>query len=154
MSVLWKSCWGWSSLLGVLLPPLVQIRENPELHDLIQRDKRTWPRCLLWYSSLIAWDGLHLAGSWAVGPGRVAANVLDSRLGGYVPYTMGSWAYTEALVAGTLSGALSANPDVWTDGSLVRDEASGACCGVRVFMLWLRGRRGFMGFGAFGFVTA
>ena len=37
--------------------PLVQIRENPEFHDLIQRDKRTWPRCLLWHGWLPALDG-------------------------------------------------------------------------------------------------
>ena len=34
--------------------PLVQIRENPEFHDLIQKDKRTWPRCLLWHGWLPA----------------------------------------------------------------------------------------------------
>ena len=34
--------------------PLVQIRENPEFHDLVQRDKSNWPRCLLWHGGLLA----------------------------------------------------------------------------------------------------
>ena len=28
-------------------PPLVEIRENPEFHDLMRMDKGHWPRCLL-----------------------------------------------------------------------------------------------------------
>ena len=31
-------------------PPLVEIRENPEFHDLMIMDKSQWPRCLLWHS--------------------------------------------------------------------------------------------------------
>ena len=27
--------------------PVVQVRENPEFHDSVQRDKSNWPRCLL-----------------------------------------------------------------------------------------------------------
>ena len=30
-------------------PPLVEIRENPEFHDLMRMDKAHWPRCLLWH---------------------------------------------------------------------------------------------------------
>ena len=74
-----------TSFGNVLTPPpppspLVQIRENLEFHVLIQRDKRTWPRCLLWHGWLPALDG---TGGWAVGLGRVSANVLETRLGGY-----------------------------------------------------------------------
>ena len=28
-------------------PPLVEIRENPEFHDLMREEKAHWPRCLL-----------------------------------------------------------------------------------------------------------
>ena len=55
------------------------------------RDKRTWPRCLLWHGWLPALDGVNLAGGWAVGPGRVASNVLETRLGGCVPHTLDGW---------------------------------------------------------------
>ena len=98
-------------------PPLVQIREKPEFHDLIQRDKRTWPRCLLWHGWLPAMDS---AGGWAVGVGGTAANILESRL----PHSLENWA-----ASGAGSGDLAAEPDVWTDGSLVRDEVTDVCCG-------------------------
>ena len=29
-------------------PPLVEIREHPEFHDLMEMDRSSWPRCLLW----------------------------------------------------------------------------------------------------------
>ena len=35
----------------------------------------------------------------------------------------------EEFTSGTTSGQPDANPNVWTDGSLVRDEVSGVCCG-------------------------
>ena len=69
------------------------------------------------------------AGGWAVGPGRISANVLETRLGGYTPHVLGARAGSQEFAAGAGSGVLSANPDVWTDGSLVRDEVTGVCCG-------------------------
>ena len=69
------------------------------------------------------------AGVWAVGPGGVAANILESRLGGYTPHVLGGWAASQEFAVGTGSRVLSANPDVWTDDSLVRDEVTGVCCG-------------------------
>ena len=33
-------------------PPLVEIRENPEFHDLMRMDKEHWHRCLLWHGWL------------------------------------------------------------------------------------------------------
>ena len=63
-------------------PPLVQIRENPEFHHLIQRDKRNWPRCLLWHGWLPA---LNDSGGWAGRPPSLAVNKLESQLGGVCP---------------------------------------------------------------------
>ena len=109
---------------------MVQIRENPEFHVLIQRDKRTWPGCSLWHGWLPALDG---TGGWAVGLGRVSVNVLETRLGGgrggYSPHNLADWVGSEDFATGASSGFLAANPDVWTDGSLVRDEVTGVCCG-------------------------
>ena len=31
---------------------LVEIRENPEFHDLVRMDRRHWSRCLLWHGWL------------------------------------------------------------------------------------------------------
>ena len=71
---------------------MVEIREHPEFHDLVDLDKSSWPRCLLWHG-------------WA-----------DRRV--------------------------AAEPDVWTDGSLVEDKVSGAssagagCFTFRCSRLW------------------
>ena len=64
--------------LECTFPPLVEIRESPEFHDLMREDKAHWPRCLLWHGwlpmlsgllmllgVLVAWlrlrlDGIHL----------------------------------------------------------------------------------------------
>ena len=106
--------------------PLVQIRENPEFHDLMQRDKRTWPRCLLWHGWLPALD---IRENWATGPHTLATSVIESRLGGFVSEDLNGWTSTAEWLAGVRAGALCAHPDVWTDGSLVRDEFSGISCG-------------------------
>ena len=42
---------------------------------------------------------------------------------------LGDWAVSEEWTAGVRSGVLCANPEVWTDGSLVRDEVPGVSCG-------------------------
>ena len=47
-------------------PPLVEIRENPEFHDLMRLDKANWPRCLLWHGWLPMLSGVNGASPWAV----------------------------------------------------------------------------------------
>ena len=39
-------------------PPLVEIRENPEFHDLMREDKAHWPRCLLRLGDCLNRSGL------------------------------------------------------------------------------------------------
>ena len=41
------------------LPPLVEICENPEFHDLMGMDKAHWPRCLLWHGWLLMLSGVN-----------------------------------------------------------------------------------------------
>ena len=41
-------------------PPLVEIRENPEFHDLMRMDKAHWPRCLLWHGWLPMLSGVNV----------------------------------------------------------------------------------------------
>ena len=45
-------------------PPLVEIRENPEFHDLMREDKAHWPRCLFCMAGFQCFLGLmvHLLG--------------------------------------------------------------------------------------------
>ena len=111
---------------GNVLTPLVRIRENPEFHDLIQRDKRTWPTCLLWHGWLPA---LGCNGGWAIGASESVSRNLENKLWGYSPYHLDSWVSSQEFVSGTTSGLPASNPDVWTDGSLVRDDVAGFCCG-------------------------
>ena len=46
-------------------PPLVEIRENPEFHDLMRMDKAHWPRCLLWHGWLPMISGCNGDSPWA-----------------------------------------------------------------------------------------
>ena len=46
-------------------PPLVEIRENPEFHDLMRMDKAHWPRCLLWHGWLPMLSGCNGVPPWA-----------------------------------------------------------------------------------------
>ena len=52
MSVLWAPDGDGLLLWEYTFPPLVEIRENPEFHDLMRMDKGHWPRCLLWHGWL------------------------------------------------------------------------------------------------------
>ena len=40
-------------------PPQVEIREHPEFHDLMEMDKSSWPRCLLWHGWLPLLSGVN-----------------------------------------------------------------------------------------------
>ena len=48
-------------------PPLVEIRENPEFHELMEMDKSFWPRCLLWHGWLPLLSGANLGFSLGSG---------------------------------------------------------------------------------------
>ena len=117
---------------------------NPEFHDLIQMDKRTWPRCLLWHGWLPALDIWGEGGIGLLGPTLLLLIVIESRLGGYVGEDLNGWAATGVWLAGVQAGAPCANPDDWTDGSLVRDKFSGVCCGGAGFFLFLQVLVGFI----------
>ena len=59
-------------------PPLVEIRENPEFHDLMRLDKTHWPRCLLWHGWLPMLSGVNGASPWAVDASESAAYLVES----------------------------------------------------------------------------
>ena len=64
-------------------PPLVEIRENPEFHDLMRMDKAHWPRCLLWHGWLPMLSGVNGASPWAVDASESAAYLVEVALGRY-----------------------------------------------------------------------
>ena len=64
-------------------PPLVEIRENPEFHDLIRMDKGHWPRCLLWHGWLPMLSCVNGASPWAADASECASYLVEAALGCY-----------------------------------------------------------------------
>ena len=64
-------------------PPLVEIRENPEFHDLMRADKAHWPRCLLWHGWLPTLSGVNGASPWAASASESAPYLVETALGRY-----------------------------------------------------------------------
>ena len=62
-------------------PPLVEIRENPEFHDLMSTDEEHWPRCLLWHGWLSMLSGVNGASLGLPVHLRVLVTLLKLRLG-------------------------------------------------------------------------
>ena len=95
-------------------PPLVEIRENPEFHDLMRMDKGHWPRCLLWHGWLPKLSGVNGASPWA----DSASYLVESALGGYSSGLLAGWGLPvefDAVEAASLC----------SDGSLVLDRVTG-----------------------------
>ena len=72
-------------------PPLVEIRENPEFHDLMGMDKGHWPRCLLWHGWLPQLSGVNGASPWAASAADRAGYLVKSALGGYSSGLFAEW---------------------------------------------------------------
>ena len=64
-------------------PPLVEIRDHPEFHDLVEVDKSSWPRCLLWHGWLPHLSGVNGSSPGSGSPWEGASNLLESALGRY-----------------------------------------------------------------------
>ena len=64
-------------------PPLVEIRESPEIHDLMRMDKAHWPRCLLWHGWLPMLSGCNGGSPWAGTASESAHYLVEASLGGY-----------------------------------------------------------------------
>ena len=95
-------------------PPLVEIREHPEFHDLMEMDKTSWPRCLLWHGWLPLISGTNGNSPWAEDPADGAANLLECALGPYPAALLQDW---QLLVGFDAERAAA---------SLVEDKVSGA----------------------------
>ena len=63
--------------------PPVQIRENPEFHDLMRMDKAQWPRCLLWHGWLPVLSGVNGASLWAADASESGVHLSEVALGRY-----------------------------------------------------------------------
>ena len=103
-------------------PPLVHVRESPELSSIVNLDKTGWPRCLLWRGWLPALSGSALGNPWAVDAVRIAKNRLETALGSYVDANRHPF---DDLQLGDQASDIADGPFVWSDGSLVVDKVSG-----------------------------
>ena len=72
-------------------PPLVEIRENPEVHDLMRMDKGRWPRCLLWRGWLPMLSGINGASPWAASASEGASYLVEAALGCYSSGKITEW---------------------------------------------------------------
>ena len=106
-------------------PPLVEIRENPEFHDLMRVDKAHWPRCLLWHGWLPTLSGVNGDSPWAVGAAESAAYMVEVALGRYSSCLVAEWVLSGSFDHEVAAASLTEHPDVWTDGSLVLDQVTG-----------------------------
>ena len=64
-------------------PPLVELRENPEFHDLMSMDKGNWPWCLLWHGWLPLLSGVNGASPWAASASESASYLVEAAIGSY-----------------------------------------------------------------------
>ena len=106
-------------------PPLVEIRENPEFHDLMRMDKAHWPRCLLWHGWLPMLSGANGASPWAADASESATYLVEGALGRYSSDLIVELGPSDEFDHDRAASSLSDHPDVWTDGSLVLDRLTG-----------------------------
>ena len=106
-------------------PPLVEIRENPEFHDLMREDKAHWPRCLLWRGWLPMLSGINGASPWAASASESASYLVEAALGGYSSRLVTEWSPPDEYDQVAVASLVPDHPNVWSDGSLVLDKVTG-----------------------------
>ena len=109
-----------------LSPPLVELRENPEFHDLMGLDKAHWPRCLLWHGWLPVLYGVNGASPWAADASESAGYLVEeASFGWYSSGLMAEWSASDEFDEAEAVSSMPDHPNVWTDGSLVLDRLTG-----------------------------
>ena len=106
-------------------PPLVEIRESPEFHDLMSEDKAHWPRCLLWHGWLPMLSGVNGASPWAADASVGAGYLVEVALGRYSSDLLAGWGPSDEFHGAGAASCMPDHPNVWTDGSLVLDRVTG-----------------------------
>ena len=88
---------------------------------LMRMDKGHWLRCLLWHGWLPLLSGVNGESPWAITADEAAVNMFAC-----TARVLGDWEAPAGVDWDAAADRTPVNPDVWTDGSLVRDEISGA----------------------------
>ena len=92
-------------------PLLVEIRENPEFHDLKRMDKSHWPRCLLWHGWLPLLSGTGGGSLWADSADDAAVHMLESALGSYSSDIIQGWDLPQGVDWDSADDGLPPSPD-------------------------------------------
>ena len=100
-------------------PPLVEIREHPEFHDLMRMDKAHWPRCLLLHGWLPMLSGDNGISPWPGNASESANYLVETALGGYSSRLVSDWSPLVGFDRVAVSCLVLGHSNVWTDGSLV-----------------------------------
>ena len=106
-------------------PPLVEIREHPEFHDLMRMDKGHWPRCLLWHGWLPLLSGVNGASPWAAIASEGARYLVEAALGCYSSGMITEWSPPDEYDRVEVASLVPDHPNVWADGSFVLDRITG-----------------------------
>ena len=114
-------------------PPLVEIRENPEFHDLMRMDKGHWPRCLLWHGWLPMLSGVNGVFPWAASAADSASYRVEAALGFYSSGMVSEWSPPDEYDPVEAASLVSDHTNVWSDGSLVLDQVTGVSSSGAVF---------------------
>ena len=125
MSVLWAPDNDGHLFWDCTFPPLVEIRENPEFHDLMRLDKANWPWCLLRHGWLPVLSGVNGASPWAIDASESAAYLVEVALGRYSSGLIADWNPSNDFDHDRAASSLPDHPDVWTDSSRVLDRLTG-----------------------------
>ena len=110
---------------NVPFPPLVEIRENPEFHDLMRMDQAHWPRCLLWHGWLPMLSGVNGSSPWAADASESASYLVETALGQYSSRFFSEWSLPNGFDADEVSSRMPDSQEVWSDGSMVLDSVTG-----------------------------
>ena len=141
MSVLWGSDNDGHIFWECPFPLQVEIREHPEFRDLVEMDKGALAQmfALAW---LVASSGVSGGSPWAGSSREGASNLLECTLRRYSADAILEWQLPVGFYGVAPARSVAAEPDVWTDGSLVEDKVSGAssvgagCFTFRCNRLW------------------
>ena len=106
-------------------PPLVEIRESPEFHDLMRMDKGHWPRCLLWHGWLPMLSGGNGVSPWALSPSESASYLVEATLGGYSSRLVTEWSPSNEYDQVAVASVVPVHTNVSSDCSVVLDKVTG-----------------------------
>ena len=120
-------------------PPLIELRESPQFHDLMREGKAYWPRCLLWHGWLPMLSGTNRSSPWAADASEAASYMVETALGRCSPNLRCGWSPSDGYDEVEVASSLPDHPNVRTDGSLVLDRVTGvSASGAGSFLILLK----------------